>query len=254
MGYVMKKIWLSHTAIDTYDKCSWKYFLKYKLKIKPECDIRWPLVTGVAFHELVEAMYKSKDYSKRFLLKNWPQFFEMAVEKEISNWGKADGQDKQLGYGYGLVSKFYDLAKAKDYLRDPIDAEWDFTIHLPTSVIRGKVDLIIESKDYIDVLDWKSGWGVPKQEDVDANLQLTIYDWAVKKKLGLKNVRAGLVFPRKNIVLYSKRDSSHHDKFVDKAEDTANKIRNEEFSPNFDHCDWCELKHACKHFQNKPKS
>ncbi len=249
----MKKIYLSHTAIDTYDKCSWKHFLKYGLKIQPMHDIRWPLVAGVALHELAEAMYKHKDYSKKFLLKNWPSFFEMAVENEVSNWQEPKDKDKQLSYGYGLVSNFYTLAKAKDYLRDPIEAEWGFTINLATTVIRGKVDLIIKTKKYNDILDWKTGWGTPSKKDVDNNLQLTIYDWAVKTKLGLKNTRTGLVYPRKNIVIYSKRTSIHHDKFVDKAEDIANKIRNGEFSPNFNHCNWCELKHACKHYIQKEK-
>ncbi len=248
-----KKIYLSHTAIDMYDRCSWKYFLKYILKIQPVHDIRWPLVSGVAFHELAEAMYTAKDYSKTWLLRNWPKFFELAVEQEVQGWQTATDYDKQLGYGYGLVSNFYNLARAKNYLRDPIEAEWGFTIKLRTCIIRGKVDLIIPTKDkkYIDVLDWKTGWGIPAQNDVDSNLQLTIYDWAAKHELGLKNVRSGLVFPRKNKVLYTFRDSSHHDAFVEKAEDTANKIRNDEYEPNFDHCNWCELKHACKHYQEK---
>lgn len=246
-----KKIYLSHTKMDTYDRCPYRCYLKYIEHIEPVTDVRWPLVNGVALHELVEAMYNNGgDYSKKWLLRNWPDFFDMAVEKEIADWNTTDKRDTQLGYGYGLVSKFYDLAKAKNYLRDPISAEWNFEIHVDTFCVRGKVDLIIDDQYFTDVLDFKTGFKVPDQKTVDTSEQLTIYDWAVSVKKDFDKVRLGLVYPRQNTVLYSTRTSTDHDKFLTKAQDIANKIRNDVYPPTlgYDSCNYCELKHACKHY------
>ena len=95
-----KPLKLSHTSLDIYQKCGYKYFLKYRKYIKPYIPIRWPLVSGVAFHSLADLMYKTLDFSRKFLIRNWRPIFIEALDNESCTLYPIVGWDKQLKYGY----------------------------------------------------------------------------------------------------------------------------------------------------------
>lgn len=249
----MKILRLSYSAWDTYQTCGYKYYLKFIKHIKPPVPIRYPLVTGLAFHELVNAMYKERKFDRSFLTKNWKVYFLNELEKEGSMFSSTEDSEKYLKYGYGLISKFYKFAEKEGYLVEPIETEWAFKIPNNGTEIVGKVDLIIERKnaDFKEVLDFKTGWKLPSVDYVDISHQLTIYDWAVKLLLGLTNLKVSLFYPRQATVLYGSRTEDQHKEMLKGLNEFASKVQAQIFDPNFTHCLKCEFKDYCDRYKNK---
>lgn len=194
---------LSHSSLDVFDTCNYKYFLKYIKKITPFIPIRYPLVTGNAFHQLVNEMYLNRAFYKEFLIRNWKKTFLNSLETEGSAFATTKGYEKYLNYGYALIHRFYKFANDEGYLIDPIETEWSFTIQRPTYEITGKVDLIVKrpSFNFIEILDFKTSWKIPTLEEVRVNRQLTIYDWAIKNFKQLDSTKVGIFLPKRSKVI-----------------------------------------------------
>jgi hypothetical protein len=232
------------------------YFLRYIKRIKPKNPVRYPLVTGVAFHDLVDEMYKTLNFDISFLVQNWKQYFIRHLEKEAAGFSSTKGHEKQLMYGYGLVKKFHKFAKINGYLIPAIKSEWAYDFKFGISKLVGKVDLIIQrvGKPFVEIIDFKTGFTVASDEVVKDSVQLTTYDWAVKKELKLKNVKVGLLYPRHNKVIYAERTPEDHKKMLIGFNDLYKSIINKDFKPNLSNCHQCEFKDLCDfHKKNNSK-
>jgi ATP-dependent helicase/DNAse subunit B len=242
---------LSYSALDTFKVCQWKYKLKFIDRVTPFIPIRYLLVTGVAFHELVSTMYKTNQFTFDFLRKNWKSYFMTALEKEGSSFADTSDYEKYLKYGYGLIARFFKFAQQEGYLIKPIASEWKFTIKLPLYKVTGQVDLIIkrETQPFVEIIDFKTGWSVPTLEQVNQSDQLKIYDWAVRRTLGFKDTKVGLFFPRKSKVIlideYSKDYISVQKKFIEMSKVLKSGI----LLPNLNACKNCEIQKHCKYFK-----
>lgn len=248
-----KPLKLSHSALECFNQCNYKYYLKYVLRIKPYQPIRYPLVTGVAFHELVNEMYQECNFTRDFLVRRWKPLFNRCVEEEGSTWGDTSESKKYLDYGYILINQFFKFANENGYLIKPIHSEWAFSFNIGEMVIVGKTDIIIQRGPNmpVEVLDFKTAWKLPTQAQVDANKQLTLYDWAVKRELGYKDVIVGLFLPRKKTILISKRTEEDHAILMKELEAFDGKIKSQTFEPNLDHCTFCEFPKHCKFYKVK---
>jgi len=245
-----KKLKISHTSLTTYQDCGYKYYLKYKKWIVPYIPIRWPLVSGIAFHDLVDHMYKIGNFSRKFLVRNWKDTYMWALDTESRTFHPIKGYEKQLSYGYGLVYQFHKFADAQGYLAPPMHSEWAFELPHKDITIRGKVDLIMPRKDtQTQIIDFKTSWKLPTEEAVRENKQLTLYDWAVETGLGLKDTISGLFFPRKNTIMLSERTKEHRDKLFSEIDTVAKNITNDVYEPRYEHCERCEFKNYCKWYK-----
>jgi CRISPR/Cas system-associated exonuclease Cas4 (RecB family) len=245
----MKKIKISNSSYDTYQQCPQKYYLKHIEFVKPFTDVRYPLVTGVAFHSLVNKMYETENFSRDFLIKNWKPCFIEALENEACAFASTKGYEAQLQKGYILVQKFYKFADSEGYLVKPIKTEWPFKIEYSTFTISGIIDLIIKRNDTVEVIDFKTGWTMPTQLQVDEHQQLTLYHWAVKDQYNFESVTVGLFFPRQAKILRSERNADQHKALLTKITDTVTKIQEGNFDPEFSHCKDCEFQKHCSHFK-----
>jgi len=242
---------LSFSALDTFEQCGWKYHLKYQDRIKPYQPIRYSLVTGVAFHALVDQMYKVRDFDIKFLTRNWKQYFMDALETEASSFAPITGFEKQLNYGYGLIKKFHTFADEQGYLVDPIETEWTHKETFHGTKVMVKVDLIIKRADnyFVEVIDFKTGWKLPSQEDVDKSKQLTLYDFMVRRVLGLRDTQVGLFYPRRSKVLLGKRNPEDFKSIYIDLFNLNKSIQTNNLEPNFESCPKCEFKDYCKFFK-----
>jgi CRISPR/Cas system-associated exonuclease Cas4 (RecB family) len=249
----MKKTKLSFSSLDTYSQCPYKFVLKHQKYLKPYIPIRYNLVTGVAFHELINSMYHCTDFSRDYLVHNWKKFFNDALESEGSAFSDTQGSDKYLQYGYVLINQFYSFAEQNGYLVKPIESEWEFSIDYLDFRIVGKIDLIIkrDSLNPVEILDFKTGWQVPTVKEVEVNKQLTIYDWAVKTGLKLDNTTVGLFFPRKAQIITTSRTESDHNTILAELADLHNNVLKRQFDPNFNNCVNCEFQNYCEHYRLK---
>jgi hypothetical protein len=234
-------------------QCGWKYFLRYIKHIKPYIPVRYPLVTGVAFHELVSDMYKACDFGLDFLIKNWKSNFVKHLEKEAGGFSSTKGYEKHLNYGYGLIKKFHKFAKVEGYLIPPIQSEWPYEFKFGNAKLVGKVDLIIQRKgvEFVEILDFKTGYSVASQESVDTSRQLTVYDWAVKKEFKFKSTQVGLFYPRHDKILLSERTPDDYKSMLIGFNDLYKSVIKKEFAPNVLNCCHCEFKEYCDFYKKE---
>jgi CRISPR/Cas system-associated exonuclease Cas4 (RecB family) len=214
--------------------------------------IRYPLVTGVAFHELVNDMYKICDFELDFLVKNWKSQFLAKLENEACGFSSTKDYEPHLNYGYGLIKKFHKFAKEQGYLIPPIKSEWAYEFKFGSAKLVGKVDLVIQRKNmpFVEILDFKTGYNVAPQKSVDTNRQLTIYDWAVKKQLKIQNTKVGLFYPRYDKILLSERTPDDYKNMLIGFNDLYKSIIKKEFDPNYLHCSMCEFTEYCDFYKN----
>ena len=251
----MRKPRLSHTALDTADRCEYMYYLKYVKYIKPFVPLSYPLVTGVAFHSLMEHMYNAKDFSKEFLIRNWKKHFMFSVESVGNMFSNTEGYEEQLNYGYGMIHKFYDFAKRENYLREPLDVEWNFCIPVKNDQgkdfdIIGKVDLLIPlESNKLGVVDFKTSWKVPSQEDIDKNKQLTIYDWAVKHELKVSETVPIMFYSRKSEIRKTVRTVADHEAIIQDFKNLVKLREKGEYTYNLKSCGWCDFQKHCKYYK-----
>lgn len=241
---------LSHSSVQVYKACPQAYYLSRVLYLKPFIPMRWMLVTGVAFHDLVSKMYNSGDFSFQSLRRGWKSCFMEAMEKEASSFASTAGWEEHLKAGYILVAQFYKFAKENGYLVKPMATEWVFEVAYKGFKIKGIIDLIIKTPDdKVHILDFKTGWSKVSDDQLAVHPQLTLYDWGVLQGMGIKADRVGLFFPRQKSVRLSTRCESDHVQLLDEYVKIADSITKEDFHPETGHCAHCEMSKLCPYFK-----
>ena len=241
---------LSHSSKVVYEFCPQSYYLSRKLYLKPFIPMRWPLVIGVAFHELMNDMYTTCDFSYEFLRRGWKKHFMDAMEKEASAFASTEGYEEHLQAGYILIATFYKFAKENGYLVRPMATEWVFEIEYKGFKIKGIIDLILQKDDgQVHILDFKTGWATISADKLAVHPQLTLYHWGVKQGMGITADRVGLFFPRKRSVLLSTRTESDHIQLLDEYVKVAESITKEDFHPEYGQCAHCEMSKLCPFFK-----
>lgn len=243
---------LSHSSVVVYQFCPYAYYLSRKLFLKPFIPMRWALVTGVAFHNLINKMYDTEDFSYQFLRRGWKPCFMDAMEKEASAFQSTAGWEEQLQAGYVLIATFYKFAKENGYLVKPLATEWVFEVAYKGFKIKGIIDLIIKTPDgKVHILDFKTGWGKISDDKLAVHPQLTLYHWGVLQGMGIKADKVGLFFPRQKAVRLSTRCEDDHIQLLDEYTKVAESITKEDFHPETGQCAQCEYSGLCPHFVKK---
>ncbi len=162
--------YLSFSAIQAFQLCPLHFKLRYILRVPtpptPALSIGNSVHNALRdFYTLRKPNNDQKDLLMKFLDQNW------------------------IPYGFGskkheLESK--ELAKSylENYLKDelhlqarPIFIERGFSFKVePTLRILGKMDRVDDlGNGKIEIIDYKTGANIPRQSDLDKNMQMTIY-------------------------------------------------------------------------------
>lgn len=186
---------LSTSSINTYNECSWKFFLNYVVKFPSEANKK--ALLGNMVHHVLEILARAKK-TGHYLLKdkytNIDYLVHIVWQRYATNYANQflfDAlEDKQFIYNqvnYVLNSKFNPL-KLKI-----IESEKTFELNIQISGFerddgeflrtRGIVDLIHEiDDDTIEIVDYKTGkrkdWTTGRLKNLDdfqKDLQLRLY-------------------------------------------------------------------------------
>ncbi|MCK4378989.1 MAG: PD-(D/E)XK nuclease family protein, partial [Deltaproteobacteria bacterium] len=178
---------LSASSINSYIECSLQYKLSKIDHIKQEftADV---LIFGSAIHRVLESFHESRMYKEILPLSIILKTFEMFWEDELS---KADnvrfktGCDAKslLNTGKSLLTTYYDQYPKDDYRVLATEIPFAFTVKgIPESII-GALDLLEEDEDgTIIITDHKTAGRAFSIDEVEKNMQLTIYYMAMKQQ------------------------------------------------------------------------
>ncbi len=204
---------LSHTGIQTFFECHYKYFLNYILHIskRQRVEDMGALIYGTARHSVLEHIFASEDSWESF--KNAPSYPDLCIriDDELVNYihrctGGAS-LSPRLTYGIRRLSagiaRFVEMQirRSQGNIFSPIltEAEIDINgsfspilLNTPSAdiLVRGKVDRVdianMDGYSLVKVVDYKSG-----EKKIDSlgmenglNMQLMIYLSAICSDMG----------------------------------------------------------------------
>ncbi len=183
---------LSYTQISLYQSCPLCYKLQYIDGL--ESKERGYFSFGTTMHACAEYFFKVKvppppslDELLQFYEQNWlSEGYESAEEK--ANY---------KAYGREMLAKFWEI-HSSDF-RMPIAVEHRFYIDIEGVKLRGFIDRIDKlDSGGLSIVDYKTDRELFTKEDLEKNLQLTLYQLAVEQSWYLPVERLTLYHFRSN--------------------------------------------------------
>ena len=242
-----EEIFLSASAIDTYENCPLKYRLSHIDGI-PQNANKPELVFGNIIHKVLQRFHKPrKELTKKRILnildEEWKKDeFEYSVREE-----------KFKEQGIEILKEYIHFLH--DNRPNVLKREKSFDFNIGYINIRGIIDRIDKVPDGIAIVDYKTS---KTTSSAKSNLQLAIYSMYLEQSKdrdisGLPS-SASLHFLRE----YDKPIKSHTfdieelSKVKEKISDVALGIQKREFNAKKGrHCDWCDYKYlACPKWEN----
>lgn len=180
-----KKPHLSASSINDYLDCGLLYKLGRILKLQPEIRPD-ALEFGSIIHKVLAEFYRNKLEGEIVSLSDLQILFGAWWNKATENGPEItykDGKNAEvlLKEGKNLLSAYYAKLPRDDFNVLAIEEPFTFTVPgLPVPII-GVHDLVEEDESRnIIITDWKTASKAYSEDDVNKNLQLTIYGMAAK--------------------------------------------------------------------------
>jgi len=176
---------LSASSISDYLDCGLMYKLGRVLKLPPETRPD-ALEFGSAIHKVIAEYYRNKLEGEIVPLADLLILFEALWKKAAENGLEItykDGKNAQilLQEGKQLLSTYYRTLPRDNFQILAIEEPFQFTLpNLPVPII-GQMDLVEEDEsETIIITDFKTSSHAYSEDEIDKNLQITIYNMAAK--------------------------------------------------------------------------
>lgn len=246
----------SHSRLSTFEKCPYKFKLRYIDKIIPEVEQTIESHLGKCVHDALEWLYKHiKDkkpipsldnviiyYSERWQRDYTPEF--LIVRQEYT---AKDYFNKGIQFILNYYQKYYPFDD------NTLDVEKKILIDLNGKgkyKIQGYIDRLsmdLKTGEFI-VHDYKTANFLPSQEQMDQDRQLALYSIAIKELYGNdKKVCLTWHYLAHDIKICSWRTDQQIEKLKRDTMKLIDEIESTTKFPTYISklCDWCEYKSIC---------
>ena len=183
---------LSYTQIALYQSCPLHYKLQYIDGLKPKD--KWYFSFGSTLHLCAQYFFKVR-VPPSPSLEELLQFYEQNWISE--GYESAEEEANYETYGREILSKFWEIHSAD--FRMPVAVERIFYIDIEGVKLRGYLDRVDKlDSGRLSIVDYKSNQGLFTQDDLEKNLQLTLYQLAAEQTWHLPVERLTLYHLRSN--------------------------------------------------------
>jgi putative RecB family exonuclease len=245
----------SISRIGTYDTCPLQYKYAYIDHIEVEAKDTIETYLGQKVHEALEKLYRDKRHEKLLSLEEWLAYFNKVWAEQwkdsIIIVKKEYTPDNYRRMGERYLSDYYNRHKpfergrvlgleTKDVI--PLDENGEYQLHI-------RIDRLVDMGGGLyEVHDYKTSSSLPRPEDLEADTQLAIYAYWVKRRF--KDFRRArlvwhfLAFDRE---MESWKTAAELEKTREKILARVREIEAaQEFPPVVSSlCDWCVYKSIC---------
>lgn len=254
----------SYSRLSTFEKCPYKFKLKYIEKIPPEIEQTIEAHLGKSVHDTLEWIYNTKLKSSTV-----PNIDE-TITHYSKTWGdtisptclivKPDLTFKDyFNQGVHFILNYY--TKNQPFNDGTIECEKRIVFSLDSNnefKIQGFIDRLAKNPttNTFEIHDYKTGNSMPTQKNLDTDKQLALYSIAIKQEHG-QHIPVSLIwhYLAHNQKLTSQRTNQQ---LQNLKLQTIKLIQQIESTENFPAapsalCDWCEYQNMCPKF-SKQKS
>jgi len=249
----------SHSKLSTFEKCPYKFKLKYIDKIPPEIKKTIEAHLGKAVHDTLEWLYnqvKEKtptlDETIIYYSEKWQQEFNSDILIVRNDMTAQDYYHKGVQF---IIDYYFKHQPFKD---GTIECEKKVFLDLGEHKMIGFIDRLVqnlETGEY-EIHDYKTGNLLPSQEKIDADRQLALYSIAIKDLFG-QDKKVSLVwhYLAHNTKIISHRTQEQLEQLKKDVLELINKIESTTEFPACKStlCDWCEYKNQCPEFNQNPQ-
>ena len=245
----------SHSRLSSFENCPKKFEYRYLLKLPAETE-SIEAFAGKRVHEVLERLYQAarerRVPSLRRVLERfralWSQHFD-ASRLRIAR--SENGPDLYLENGERCLSNYYRRHYPFD-ADETLGLEERFTFSLDAEGsyrIQGVVDRVVRARDEaIEIHDFKTAQRVPRQDTLDRDRQLALYQIGVAEKYGAdRPIRLVWHYLLPDQVRTSTRTPEALDELRVRTAALIDRIRAESvFEPRPGPlCGWCEYAEIC---------
>ena len=249
---------LSASSVNDYIDCGLLYKLSRIDKIQPDFKSD-AMELGSAIHMTLAEFYQAKMIGENLLLKEIQESFEgfwRELAEDNPNIQYAEGKDFEtlLREGKELLAVWYGKLPENDLKVIAVEEPFILTLRELAIPLIGYIDLLEEDESgTLIITDIKTSGRSYSNDEVDKNLQLTLYQLAAKGN-GYRDREILLKFDcliktktPKFEQFYTSRSETDERRLVKKIQEVWNGIHKEVFIPNDGHwkCKNCGLKKHC---------
>ncbi|MFC1898976.1 RecB family exonuclease [Chloroflexota bacterium] len=183
---------LSYTQISMYQTCPLQYKLQYIDHLRPK--EKWYFSFGSTLHLCAQRFFKV-EVPPPPSLEELLQFYE---DKWISaGYQSSEDEERYKKYGRDILTDFWKIHSAGFEL--PVAIEKSFYVDINGIKVRGFIDRVdkLESGG-LSIVDYKSNQGLFTRENLEDNLQLTLYQMAAEQTWHLPVEKLTLYHLRSN--------------------------------------------------------
>ncbi len=200
---------LSYSKLSMYIQCPRRYRLCYldKKGVKPQGFFS----IGSTIHNALEVFYQIK--TKNNKEPSIDQLLNLYDKFWISAGYKTPQEEKEyyLNGRQWLINYYEKFVKEKFITAYATEEYFELPIGKNTHVMIGYIDRIQKNPDgTFEILDYKTDPKIRSQQEVDSDLQLTIYYWALRNR-GIETKSLGLIFIRFAEIVYTTRSQKDID-------------------------------------------
>lgn len=228
---------ISYSRISAYRFCPWKYKLIYEQRLRTSPN---PYISfGLSIHRALDDFHARKADS-----------LDELTESYNTSWVNEGFVSPQQ------AQEFYEKGKRalENYWKNNLNSkteilyvEKEFRIPFGRNFLRGIIDRIDRHPDgTYEIIDYKTHSQPWDDGKINADLQLSIYAYAVEKAFGFIPGILSYYFIVQDNKLSIKRSEEQIRKAVEIVNSTAGKIVSRDFTPNLYNCKKCDFKKNCK--------
>ncbi len=250
----------SPSSLNCFENCPRQYYYRYVEKVPVDTEGIEAFV-GKRVHEVLERLY---GFVERGMVPSLPR----VIYRYHMFWQEHFDAEKLriVRREMGFVDYRADGVKAiENFYRRFYPFDQDETLGLERKIqfrldpdgrypIRGIIDRLVRTRDgALEIHDFKTGRRIPKQEDLDQDRQLGLYELAIRREFpDADEIRLVWHYVLRNQTRVSVRSDDQRETLRRKTVRTIDAIRVEnEWRPKTSGlCDWCEFKDRCPSFQS----
>ncbi|MGC8651032.1 MAG: RecB family exonuclease [Minisyncoccia bacterium] len=245
---------ISYSSLENFKNCPLKYKFSEIDKIKePKTK---EAIFGNYIHQILKWFYQQDphfptlDGLREYYYNHWPK------KEDNFSWQNEQEEKDYFQEGLRMLEEFYKKnMPPKTMIMDletRFEAVIDETPNEPGGkhILTGVIDRIDKLPDEtIEIIDYKTGKRMPSQNDVDTNLQLSIYALGLQRKwpkIKLEDLRLSLYFLKFGEKIETKKTQEDINQTQTKLIDLIHQIQNSSFEPKASPlCNWCGYKPIC---------
>jgi putative RecB family exonuclease len=210
-----------------------------------------PLVFGCVVHETLLFIHQRQMDGQELpqpgeTLLRFDALWQQALEKENPFFrAGAATPEQHTKLGHEILRSYL---RSVTGTKPPLAAELRFEITVGDEKLCGVIDRIDEQEDGLVIVDFKSGARKLSPQEVERDLQLTIYAFAAQQLYGRSTARVAQYYLRDGTFLRSLRGPDDFAWLTEEILPHARRVlRDEQFPPRTGYwCNWCDYKNLCR--------